>query len=157
MCALLADFLRKSLAVGERASIPVEEELALARTYLAVEGRRFGSRLVVEEDVEEGGKSGLLPPLLLQPLIENAVRHGIASRLDGGVVKLEAKTVGSTLRLAVENPVDPDSASRPGHGLGLANVRERLQARYGSEAFLETRRLTDRFRVVLSLPLEVQP
>jgi two-component system, LytTR family, sensor histidine kinase AlgZ len=154
MCLYLSEFLRKSLAFGERKSVPVAEELALARAYLEVEGMRFGSRLSVEEAVESEGESCLVPPLLLQPLVENAVRHGIATTVEGGVIRLEARRTGNRLRILIENPCDPDAPPRRGTGLGLANVRQRLAARYGTEALFAARHLADRYLVVLSLPAQ---
>jgi two-component system, LytTR family, sensor histidine kinase AlgZ len=156
MCILLAEFFRKSLALGERPSVSLEEELAVARTYLAIEGMRFGARLAVEEKVDAAGRACRLPPLLLQPLVENAIRHGIATRSEGGVLRLEASTDGERLRLLVENPFDPESPSRKGVGLGLANVRQRLHARYGEKARLDAERATDYFRVTVLLPAEVE-
>jgi LytS/YehU family sensor histidine kinase len=155
MCLYLSEFLRKSLALGERKSIPVKEELALAKAYLEVEGLRFGARLSVEEDVESDGEACLVPPLLLQPLVENAVRHGIATTVEGGVIRLEARRTGNRLRILIENPCDPEAPSRRGAGLGLTNVRRRLAARYGPEALFAARRLADRYLVVLSVPAQV--
>ena len=151
MCLRLAEFLRKSLAVGESESIPLLEELALAKAYLAVEALRFGPRLSIEEDVDLTEPCEI-PPLLLQPLVENAVRHGIGSRVEGGAIRLEARQTGRRLRIVIENPCDPDAPSRRGTGLGLANVRARLAARYGSDAIFAARHLKDRYLVVLSLP-----
>jgi LytS/YehU family sensor histidine kinase len=133
----------------------VGEEVALAKAYLEVEGLRFGSRLTVEEELETEGKECLVPPLLLQPLVENAVRHGIATRIEGGVIRLEARRTGNRLRILIENPFDPEAPPRRGTGVGLANVRSRLAARYGSDAFFAARRLADRYLVVLSMPAQV--
>lgn len=155
MCLYLSEFLRKSLAFGERKSVPVAEELALARAYLEVEGMRFGSRLSVEEAVEPEGESCLVPPLLLQPLVENAVRHGIATTVEGGVIRLEARRTGNRLRILIENPCDPEAPPRRGTGLGLANVRQRLATRYGHDALFAARRLADRYLVVLSVPAQI--
>lgn len=152
MCVRLSDFLRKSLAVGEKTSIPLSEELALSRTYLDVEALRFGERLTVEEDLDEQGGTCEIPPLLLQPLVENAVRHGIASRLEGGTVRVSVARGGGRLRILIENPFDPDSPSRPGTGIGLRNVRERLAARWGADALFAATRMADRFLVVISVP-----
>jgi len=154
MCLALSDFLRKSLALGERERIQVGEELDLAKAYLDVERLRFGTRLAVEEDVEPEGRACLVPPLLLQPLVENAVRHGIATRIEGGVIRLEARRTGNRLRIVIENPFDPEAPARAGTGVGLPNVRRRLAARYGSDALFAARRLADRYLVVLSLPVE---
>ena len=155
MCLYLSDFLRKSLALGERKSIPVGEELALAKAYLEVEGLRFGNRLSVEEDVESSGQACLVPPLLLQPLVENAVRHGIATMVEGGVIRLEARRTGNRLRILIENPCDPEAPPRRGTGLGLTNVRQRLAARYGTDALFAARRIADRYLVVLSVPAQL--
>jgi hypothetical protein len=156
MCILLAEFFRRSLALGEKASVSLEEELAVAQTYLAIERLRLGSRLCVEEAVEEAARACRLPPLLLQPLVENAVRHGIATRAEGGVLRIEAKTTGQKLRLSVENPFDPEAPARPGVGLGLSNVRRRLSARYREEALLDVHRSEGHFRVSVLMPAEVE-
>jgi two-component system sensor histidine kinase AlgZ len=152
LCILLSEFFRQGLAFGERSSVSLDEELQLARTYLAIEGLRLGSRLVVEEAVDEPARSCRLPPLLLQPLVENAIRHGIATRAEGGVLRLSARTDGQSLRFQVENPFDAETPSRPGVGLGLSNVRLRLRARYGEAALLDAVRAPDCFRVMLLLP-----
>ena len=154
MCVLLAEFFRRSLAFGDKGSVPLSEELEVARTYLAIEGHRFGSRLVVEEAIEPAGAACAVPPLLLQPLVENAIRHGIATCTEGGVLRLAARTEDGRLHMTVENPFDPDAPARPGVGLGLSNVRGRLRARYGDAARLEAHRTHDRFRVTLQIPVE---
>jgi len=152
MCILLAEFFRRSLALGDRPEVSLEEELAVARTYLAIEGLRLGKRLTVEETIDEPSKGCFLPPLLLQPLVENALRHGIATLIEGGVLRLEAHTDGRTLRLRVQNPFDPESPARPGVGLGLSNVKKRLLVRYGEAARLDAERFEGSFRVTLVLP-----
>ncbi len=155
MCVRLSEFLRKSLAVGQTRSIAMADELALSRAYLSVEELRFGPRLVLEEDLDERSGRCLVPPLLLQPLVENAIRHGIATRVDGGTVRLAVRFAAGRLRILVENPYDPESPARAGGGLGLANVRQRLAACYGSEALFAAKRLEDRFLVVISVPAEL--
>jgi hypothetical protein len=156
MCVLLAEFFRKTLAFGERPSVSLEEELAVAKTYLAIEGLRLGARLSVVEAIDRAAEPCRLPPLLLQPLVENSIRHGIATCADGGVLRIEAKTDGQKLRVTVENPFDPEAPARPGVGLGLSNVRRRLMARYGDGALLEAHRSEDQFRVALWMPAEVE-
>jgi hypothetical protein len=154
MCVLLSDFLRRSLGLGERTSVPLEEELSLARDFLAVEQVRFGPRLRVEEVVDEAARQCRVPPLLLQPLVENAVRHGIANLVEGGWIRLEARSTDGGLEIAVENNFDREAPAPRRNGLGLANVRKRLEVRYGSAARLEVRVLEDRYRVELELPAE---
>ena len=152
MCVKLAGFLRLSLAVGEKASISIGEELSLARSYLEVEQVRFGTRLAVEEEIEPSGRGCLVPPLLLQPLVENAVVHGIATLPAGGAVRLEASRSGNRLRIVIENPYDPEAPPRPRGGFGLKIVRDRLAALYGSEAIFAARRLEDRHLAIISIP-----
>src|SRR5262249_24076742 len=91
MCILLADFLRTTLRVGEHAVIPFSEELGLMERFLSIEKVRFGARLKTEEEIQEDAMKCLLPPLLLQPLIENAVARGIANLPEGGTVRVEAR------------------------------------------------------------------
>jgi LytS/YehU family sensor histidine kinase len=93
-----------------------------------------------------------VPPLLLQPLVENAVTHGIAHVVEGGVVRIEARRLDGRLEIAIENPLDPEAPRRPAHGLGLDNVRRRLSALYGSDATLAVRKGAASFRVEVSLP-----
>lgn len=152
MCVLLSDFLRRSLSSGERPLIPLREELALARQFLAVEKVRYGRRLEVEEEVDEEALGTVVPPLLLQPLVENAVRHGVATLLDGGTVTLRVSRTGDGVRVAVENPYDPESPAVSGSGLGLSIVRRRLAAAWGRAAEIEERGEDGRFRVVLVVP-----
>jgi len=153
MCVKLADFLRASLAVGEKERISFGEELSLARRYLDVERVRFGKKLSVEEDVESSGAECLVPPLLLQPLVENAVMHGISTLPEGGAVRVEASRAGNRLRILVENPCDPEAPERPKSGLGLKLVRDRLAALYGDDAMFAARRLNDHHLAVISIPV----
>ena len=154
MCVSLADFLRKTLAVEERESIPMGEELSLARSYLDVERIRFGSRLRVEEQIAPEQNRWLVPPLLLQPLIENAVVHGIGTLVQGGVVRIEVAHAGHRLRIVVSNPFDPDVVpSRPRGGLGLRLVRDRLEAAFGGDAILATKKLEGIHLAILSIPV----
>jgi two-component system sensor histidine kinase AlgZ len=113
---------------------------------------RVGERLLVERAIDDESFRRLLPPLLLQPLVENAVTHGISNMLEGGTVRISARAEGSRLIVAIENPRDPEARRRAGAGLGLTNVRRRLEAAYGREATVNVEAVPDRFRVELSLP-----
>src|SRR4029077_15887080 len=154
MCILLADFLRMTLGLGEKALVPLREEFELLQRFLAIEKVRFGDRLCVEAHVEAQAQACWVPPLILQPLVENAIIHGIAGLPAGGTVRLSAECRGGQLRLSIENSVDPDAAPSRKGGLGLANVRQRLDARYGKEASMSTTAEEEFFRVTLSLPAE---
>ncbi len=152
MCQLLADFLRKSVDLGGRSSITLGEEFGMALSFLAIEQVRLGPRLTVRREIDEASRSCLVPPLLLQPLMENAIRHGIAQLVEGGELSLSACRPGGRLRITVENPCDPERRKGSGGGIGLANVRGRLDTIYGSEAWLEVEAGETRYRVVVSLP-----
>lgn len=160
MCVLLSEFLRRSLAMGERTSIALKEELDLVRNYLAIEQIRFGARLALDWQVAEESLGAQLPPLLLQPLAENAIKHGISGLTEGGTVRILVKAArdrenGERVDIAIENPFDPDQPPKKGLGLGLRQVRQRLQGRFGNRAAVETRLAEGSHKVLLSFPLEV--
>lgn len=154
MCVLLGEFLRMTLGLGEKAVIRLSEELDLLQKYLTIEKIRFGERLKTKEAIQEESKTCLLPPLLLQPLVENAIRHGIAGLPEGGEVRLTAERQNGRLEILVENSWDPDAPPRRSSGLGLRNVQQRLEARYGNEASVRVNAEGDLFRVGLSIPVE---
>jgi two-component system, LytTR family, sensor histidine kinase AlgZ len=154
MCILLGDFLRRTLGLGEKSSISLDEEMSLIRAFLAVEKIRFGSRVNLEEAIDADALTVQVPPLLLQPLVENAVAHGIANLVEGGKIRLDAQCRNGALSIAIENPYDPDAPKRPRSGVGLANVRSRLGARYGENARFDVKQETETFRVELVLPAQ---
>jgi hypothetical protein len=152
MCVLLADFLRKTLGLGEKALIPLRDELALTHSYLSVEQIRFGARLKLEEKTDAAVLDCLLPPLLLQPLVENAVGHGISNLAEGGWIRIEIGKAGQSLSVKIENNFDPETPRRKGVGIGLKNVRQRVDTAYGNRARFEVRTNGDRFMVALEIP-----
>jgi len=152
MCIRLSDFLRNTLRLGEKESISLADEIALARAYLGVEQVRFGARLRVEEQVETDCGKCVVPPLVLQPLVENAVKHGIAGLVEGGTIRLYAQRRDEFLRLRVDNEFDADAPPARKNGLGLRNVSNRLKARYENNARLDTSVEGNRFVVELTLP-----
>jgi LytS/YehU family sensor histidine kinase len=156
MCILLGDFLRRTLGLGEKGAIPLEEEMSLIHAFLAVEKIRYGARLQMEEQIDAEALGAQVPPLLLQPLVENAVGHGIANLVEGGWIRLAARLREGELDIVVENLFDPDAPPRRRSGVGLANVRQRLEARYGNRAKFSTSIDGATFRVSISLPVEVK-
>jgi two-component system, LytTR family, sensor histidine kinase AlgZ len=154
MCIRLSEFLRSSLRLGERTSIPFAEELLLTRTYLEVEQVRFGSRLRVTQDFDAGCADCEVPPLLVQPLVENAIKHGIAMLVEGGEISIVGRRLPKFVSVVVENPYDPDSPATRRNGFGLISVRNRLQARYGNRARMDIQVENQRYRVALTLPCD---
>jgi two-component system sensor histidine kinase AlgZ len=152
MCLLLAEFLRTTLRVSMQQSITMAEELSLADQFLSIEQVRFGARLQVERSVDESALDCQVPPLVLQPLIENAVGHGIAGMVDGGTIRLDVARRGDRLSIVVENPRDPDAMPRKRGGVGLDNVRKRLAIVFGAAARLDAAASPTGFRVAIDLP-----
>jgi len=152
MCFLMAGFFRKSLGLGGKQSIALSEELSLAETFLAIEEVRFGERLRTHFDVADDVLTLAVPPLVLQPLVENAVHHGVAHLIEGGEVRVRARQRDGLLELAVENPCDPDRPPSRGAGVGLQNVRSRIDALFGHRASVDVKSDERSFRVSILLP-----
>ena len=154
MTLRLAEFFRHSLGLEAQRKVTLAQELALVSHFVAIEQVRFGARLRFDRQSGADADACLLPPMILQPLVENAVKHGIGSLPEGGRVRVTATRAGSILRIVVDNDVDADPAPAParGQGVGLANVRARLATDYGHLASVHWRRLDATFRVELTLP-----
>jgi len=152
MCLLLADFLRETLRLGASGQITLGEEFALAERFLAIEQVRLGERLQVQRDTEPEAAACLVPPLLLQPLVENAVNHGVAQLVEGGTIHIAARRAGDTLTITLDNPCDPDRSRTGGVGLGLELLRKRLVNQYGSPDAVSAREQAGRFSVEVRIP-----
>lgn len=153
MCQLLSNFMRKSLSLGERKFITLGEEIKLIEDFLAIEQIRLGSRLKVHLTIGEEVKEFALPPLLLQPLVENALNHGIRHLPEGGDLRIGAQKTGNLLKLTVDNPQDPEKPASNGEGIGLDNVHRRLRAVFESGARLDCIENKNSYRAVLTVPV----
>jgi|ADGO01.1.fsa_nt_gi Putative regulator of cell autolysis len=152
MCFLMAQFFRKSLTLAREQAIPLAEEISLVETFLAIERVRFGDRLRSRFDVSDEVRQTFVPPLVLQPLVENAVHHGVAHLLEGGEVCITARRSEGLLEIIVENPCDPDRPPSRGTGMGIANVRSRVETLCGNRASVDVDAKDDHFRVSILLP-----
>jgi LytS/YehU family sensor histidine kinase len=152
MCVGLADFLRASLRLGERDTVPFSEEMALTDMYLGVEQARFGDRLRVARDIDHECYGCEIPALLIQPLVENAIKHGIAMMAEGGEIGITGHRVHDRLLFQVSNPYDPEAPAQARNGIGLRNVRARLEARYGSAGKMQIQATENSYQVTLTLP-----
>jgi len=167
--AAIGDLLRSTLDHGEDEKVLLRDEWRIAERYLEIEGIRLGERLRVSIEAEEGVQQALIPALLLLPLVENAVRHGVAPRTEGGSVRVNARREGEALVIEVSD----DGPGFPGHvlagetvpegqglrGIGLRNSRERLRALYGEAQCFELSNAPDggaRVRVVLPFVEDVE-
>ena len=157
----LSELLRLSLRSVGTQEVPLSEELAFLNRYLDIMRVRFGDRLAITLDADAGVRDALVPSLVLQPIVENAIRHGMADRPDKGHVTVRAARHGAALLLEVSDdgpglPTAPPAAD--GNGIGLANTRERLVRLYGPDCRLQTVSgprggLTVRFTIPLRLAL----
>jgi two-component system sensor histidine kinase AlgZ len=147
----LADLFRASLS-DQHQTITLEEELEVGRTYQRIEELRLGSRLHVKWDVERLPRDARVPGLLLQPLIENAIYHGIEPRPEGGTVSVVGELTGDLITIVVRNPVDERQSDREGNRVALANIRERLALLYGELALVKSGRFGQEYIVTLRFP-----
>jgi two-component system, LytTR family, sensor kinase len=134
MITSLADLLRRSLALGAAQEIPLETELDLLATYLDIQKARFGDRLDVRMSIADEARTASVPMLLLQPIVENAIKHGLAARLD---LRVRCERTHLVVEVTDEGTGAADDALRGRAGIGLGNTRERLAAVYGSAASLD--------------------
>jgi two-component system sensor histidine kinase AlgZ len=147
----LAELFRVALS-DHGASVSLGEEVELARRYLAIEQIRFGERLTIDWQLDEQAASARVPPLLLQPLVENAVRHGVEPSDRGGTIRIRTRASRGRALISIDNSL-PDTPSQPGNGIALQNVRERLRLMHDVAAAFDTQRESARFRVQIAVPL----
>ncbi|WP_258868103.1 sensor histidine kinase [Alkalilimnicola ehrlichii] len=153
----LADLFRASLSRSDRL-VPLRNELELARDYLQLEALRLGDRLKVEWATERLPEDALLPPMTLQPLLENAVYHGIEPHVQGGTVRISGAMESARLRLCLSNPLPPARhRRRSGLGMALDNTRQRIRLALGPKADLTALAEAGEYRVELVLPYVSKP
>lgn len=147
----LADLFRVFMR-DARELVPLDDEVVTCKEYLAIEQLRLGERLQVVWQLDSMPGDALLPSLLLQPLIENAVHHGIEPNTETGTIEITVSRPGERVRVEIVNPLSPTPPVRPGNQMALSNVRERLMLLYDMEAELKTGVDRDRFRLQLEFP-----
>jgi two-component system sensor histidine kinase AlgZ len=152
----LADLFRATLA-DKGDTITLAEELEVARTYQRMEQLRLGARLQVEWRTDSLPTNALVPGLMIQPLLENAIYHGIEPRLEGGTVTITGEVSGDLITIVVRNPLDPMPGQREGNRLALANIRERLSLLYGERALMKSGRFDADYIVTLRFPHIARP
>jgi len=152
----LAELFRTVMA-DNRELITLGEELSLCRRYLNLEQLRLGERLKVEWQLDPAVEQALVPPMLLQPLVENAVYHGIEPGIAAGVIEVRIERRDDRLRLQLSNPYHEDYHHRQGNRMALANIRERLQLHFDVEASLDTRIADGRYEIGIVMPYRAGP
>ena len=154
MVVQLSDFFRRSLAINPLEDISLSEEVDLQRLYLEIERTRFPERLRLDVALDEGTAESKVPALLLQPLVENAVKHGVARSEGSTCIRIRARLDGPALEIVVENDANAPGGGPAGEKVGLRNVHERLRSRFGDEASLDTAAIAEGgFRNTLRIPL----
>jgi len=147
----LADLFRANLS-EKRNIITLEEELEVGRTYQRIEQLRLGSRLNVDWKIDPLPRNALVPGLMLQPLLENAIYHGIEPQPGGGTVSVVGELNGGLITIVVRNPVAQQQTEREGNRLALANIRERLTLMYGERGLVKSGRFDTEYIVTLRFP-----
>jgi two-component system, LytTR family, sensor kinase len=155
MIVALSDFMRRVVEDSDRQQVPLEEELEFAQKYLDIQKARFDERLQVSVDVPRELFSAQVPSFILQPMVENAVKHGIAKRVQGGAIRIAAFRSNGVLTLSVYNdgPGLPAGWEQTHSGVGISNVRTRLHSLYGDEFKLSMRnQVPDGVETSVSVP-----
>jgi len=150
----LSDLFRAALGGDASTRGTLGEELELVRRYLDIEKLRLGERLHVELDIDDLPDDLPMPRLLLQPLVENAVKHGIAGLLEGGSIRLQARRSGNDVAITIQNAFDPEAPSRRSMGMGLQHVRRRLEVRFSGQAAFDAHAEGSVYLVSLRFPCE---
>lgn len=152
MVLQLSEFLRGTIRRDSKSWISLGEELNYLKMYLAIERVRFGHRLLVDFQVEDDSEAVKLPQLLIQPLVENAIKHGLYGLTGEVKIEVSGKREGSYFVLEVKNPFDPDSTPAEGTGFGLSSVERRLFLLFGRTDLLDSGPHGKQFRVKLKIP-----
>lgn len=148
----MADIFRASMKRSD-VLIPFSEEQELCNQYLGLESQRLGDRLSIEWHVDHVPKNLLVPPLLIQPLLENAVYHGIQKHPQGGTVVIKAVSYQKHIQIEITNPLPPvDAENHSGNSMALTNIRQRLDVLYGNKAQLTYHQAQDKFYCILKIP-----
>ena len=152
MIIKLSEFMRHSLTLGADTMNTLNDELYHASLYLDIEKVRFSNRMVIEKDIDPACGEMMLPAMILQPLLENAVKHGVNTMLTSCVISLKAQCNDSFLWITISNSFDPDAVPRKGTGTGLSNVQKRMAAIYGRNDLLSSKAVNEVFEIKLQIP-----
>lgn len=153
LCVQIADFLRYSISYSNKPSATVAEEVNHVANYLKIERERFGARLQVHQSMDPATSDFQVFPLLLFPLVENAIKHGIGSSPEPGFIDLSITREENALLICVRNSVDPDGVNHPGTSHGLKSLRKRLARHYHQGATLQTRQGEREFEATIRIEL----
>jgi two-component system, LytTR family, sensor kinase len=152
MIIQLSDFLRYALKYGQREETTFADELKNIELYLAIEKTRFGDKLVFEKNIHDICMPIKVPNMILQPLVENAIKHGVYESIAPVRITLSCQGAGEYFEIRLKNNYDPEHKSRTGAGLGLKNVENRLQLIYNTKDLLKINKQDNYFEVIIKIP-----
>ncbi len=155
MVIKLSEFMRYALSRKDEKPVTLQSELENLRLYLDIEKVRFGERLRIEEDIDPGCLKASLPVMILQPLYENAIKHGVYETTREITVNTTVILSGDHVEITIKNNFDPDATPARGTGTGLSNVARRLELMYGNKASIKTEKEKDLFSVKIYLPSSI--
>ena len=152
MVIKLSDFLRNSLQNNESKTHTLSEELKVIQLYLDIEKIRFGDRLSIVEEIDEGCNAAQIPNMILQPLFENAIKYGLYETLDSVEIVTKVRLEDQQLIISISNPYDPKTQPPKGKGIGLKNTEQRLKLLYELDHMMTTTKTSDTFSITLHIP-----
>jgi LytS/YehU family sensor histidine kinase len=152
MVVKLSEFLRYSVSSNINTFTTLDKEMQNIQRYLEIEKIRFGEKLVFEFSMQPGCSSRHVPVMILQPLFENAIKHGVYESTEPVKVFTSCKTFPSYFEISISNDFDPSAPARKGSGIGLRNIRERLRLMYRNDSLMKTSVINNVFQVVLTIP-----
>lgn len=152
MIVKLSSFLRYSIGKDNQETNLLKDEIENIKLYLDIEKVRFGERLVFKSHISPECMDCTLPNLILQPLFENAIKHGVQESIETIHVNLTAERLNHTLHIEISNNFDPEAVSQKGAGIGLKNIRQRLSLLYGSQELLQYAKENNQFKVTIEIP-----
>lgn len=152
----LSNVLRNSLMIGKKKLIPLSDELKIVDDYLSLEKTRFEEKLIIEKHIESNTETFLIPPLMIQTLVENAIKHGTSKLPEGGVVEIQSKLNKDTLIVTIYNSGFYDENLKPETGFGLLNTKQRLQLLFGNNAKFFIENENNKVKTTLIIPTKTQ-
>ena len=152
----LSNVLRNSLMIGKKKLIPLSDELKIVDDYLSLEKTRFEEKLTIIKQIESNTENFLIPPLMIQTLVENGIKHGTSKLPEGGTVEIESKLENEFLKITIHNSGFYDINNTPETGFGILNTKQRLQLLYGDKAKFTIENENNRVKTVLVIPNKTQ-
>jgi LytS/YehU family sensor histidine kinase len=150
----LSDFMRYALSRKDEQPVTLQSELENLRLYLDIEKVRFGNRLSIEEHIDPGCLSAKIPVMLLQPLYENAIKHGVYESIEKVTIITSVSVSNGYIEMIISNNFDPEAAKVKGTGTGLLNLSRRLELLYGEKAIMKTEKQNNIFTIKIYIPID---